>query len=98
MINVKISVYSGFTPAALKYGNPSALEIAPFDISNTSKPPMFNNASEYLQSISTFQAALIKTYQENLAVTLKQKKKEGNSERNFKTFVKVCKSWLIAQV
>ena len=90
LINVKISVYTGFTPAALKYGNPSALEIAPFDISNTTEPPVFNNASEYLQSISTFQAALIKTYQENLAVALKKKKGEGigTTERNFKTFKK----------
>ena len=62
LINTKINVRTGLTPAALKFGNPTALEIHPFNVTPDSARPVFKNASEYLESISRFQAALIHSH------------------------------------
>ena len=83
LINTKFNVRTGFTPAALKFGRASALEIPPFQ--NTTERLVFSSPSEYLESVAKFQALLI----DNHAKSLKADQPETPSPsatRNFHTF------------
>jgi hypothetical protein len=85
IINTKINTRINHTPAALKYGYADALEVPPFNVSATSVRPVFNSPSEYLESISRFQAALIATHNESIKKRHEQLK-EAYKEHDFETF------------
>jgi hypothetical protein len=86
LLNTKVNDRIGFTPAALKFGYPTALEIPPFDVSIYADAPTFTNAGEYLESLTTFQQSLINRHKASLDLTQAKIKADGNTSRNFNTF------------
>jgi hypothetical protein len=87
LINTKINIDTGYTPAALKFGNPTALEIVPFNVSLTSEAPVFRSANEYLQSIAKFQSALIAQHKTSRQQSQQRKEEMGNHQRNFHRYL-----------
>jgi hypothetical protein len=86
LMNTKINDRMGFTPAALKFGYPTALEIPPFDVSIYAEAPVFTNAGEYMASLTTFQQSLINSHQASLDLTHAKIQDDGNASRGFDTF------------
>jgi hypothetical protein len=84
LINTKINDRTGHTPAALKFGRQNALELPPFDVL-PGNAHVFNTASEFLESISKFQAVLIAKHAESLKINQSELNRPETT-RNFHLF------------